>query len=174
MADILIFVMRIAGLFDRKVGAAIVGSLLCLATVAVCVASLVLANADRLREQNAEERLDDSNGNDSEHPNEAEVSPALDIEIEANPNRGRASPRHDEENANEPDPPSSPDLPWSLLSMGNTTLCGAQTAPDDAAPPATNDADLDELIRLAIAAGVDRSEVTRLTHAHVANRKIPE
>ena len=58
--------------------------------------------------------------------------------------------------------------PWlSILSIGSSTLCAAETA--DSTPTTlteTGQTSFDELASLAIAAGVDRSEVSRLALAH--------
>ena len=53
---IFIFLLRLSGMFQRIVAAAIVGTLLCVASVAVFVVALHLANTDRINEKRAEQQ----------------------------------------------------------------------------------------------------------------------
>ena len=149
---------RIAGLFEESAAATAIGILLCVVTVAVFVIALVLVITDRLHEKRAEQA--DSNtvaavelttkGPDNEieekEPGEAE---------EAGPSHGHESPADaaaDEEKLEEPTASSSA-LSWSsILSIGSSNLCGAETADDTTTPVATGQ---DELASLVIAAGED-------------------
>ena len=162
MAQVLVFswafvlLLRIAGMFERELPAAIVGTLLCVATVAVFAASLGIANTDRLNEQRAARRgstTDNTNDNDtSTEPVEIELvdmvheagsdqAPRLREvggELEGGATRGRSSPREDETKGEELDDAKPFALPWSsLLVLGNSTLCGAEPAEDGTVTPAT-------------------------------------
>ena len=164
LAWTLSLMLRIAGVFDTPVAATAIGVLLCVATVTVFVIALLLANTDRLNEKRAE-FLELNNSPvylKAEESNEesGEKEPG---EVEAGPSRGRESPAN-EEKIEALDITCSSTSPWSsILSIGSGTLCAAETAEeDDSKPAATAQARFDELASLALAAGVDPSEVTRL------------
>lgn len=173
-----VLLLRIVGLFGKDASLA-VGTLLCIATVGVFVAAIVLANKDCLKQNSLENEIPPDKAatetsNDKNSVREAVKaqysSDAETLEAERPP-RGRPSPRED---AVKPeDDATPPALPWSLLSMGKRNLCGAETAEDDAAPITTGATDFEELARLAIAAGVARSEVSRLAQAHLARSVAP-
>ena len=129
--------LRIVGMFERPAAALAVGTLLCIATASVFVATLVLANADRLEEQRAAQRRSTLNELSTETSNVAE--PSLEIELVTmdqektcepeQPDASRpgepSAPVPDEANnkdgANGEEPPAV--LPWPLL---NEALCGAE------------------------------------------------
>ena len=143
-----VLLLRVLGMFEREATAVVTGVVLCMATVTVFVTALVLANADRLSEERAERQETEeeielptlNNKNTASEENESEqTQTTLDQEVEAGP---------------------SPSLPWSLLVCGEG---GAEEA--DAATTSTGQIELDELARFAIAAGVKRSEVSRLADA---------
>ena len=172
--------LRIVGLFEREVAATALGTLLCLATVAVLVIALVLANVDRIREKRAE--LSDVEEtpppsaltierSDNDESGGGEPARVIDVLEEVGAIRGRTPLQEEdqEEKVAEPDETPAALTPWSsLLSLGNTAFCGAETTPGDDSTVAltTGQAHFDELARLAIAAGVERSEVARLARAH--------
>ena len=157
-----VLLLRIAGMFQEEGPAAAVGALLCFATFAVFVAALGLANADRVQDQRAE-RSDSSttiNDNDETEVDETQA-PQGSAELEAGPLQGCALPRQEEAEVEEAVPSS---LTWPMRLLGNSSaLCGAEAAEDDdAGPVTTGETDIDELARLAIAAGAKRSQVSRL------------
>ena len=151
-----ILLLRIAGMFEREVPGAIVGTLLCVATVAVFVIALWLANTDRLNEQRAArsttENTNDDDNSSTELPVEIELvdmghttdpeqqphSHEAKGKIEGGAARGRSSSGEDETKAKEPD--AQPfTLPWSsMLALGNGTLCGPEPAEDGTVPSATS------------------------------------
>ena len=122
MAQVLVFswafilLLRIAGLFQREVPGAVVGTLLCAATIAVLVVALWLANIDRLNEQRAAQPTTTENSENEDASTELPVEIEL-VETgsettearagefggEAPARRGRASP-HEEEKIDEPPP----------------------------------------------------------------------
>ena len=162
--------IRIVGVLQKPVAATAIGVLLCIATVSVLVAALLLANTDRLNEQCAE--LSDSNKAPSvelvvEQADDESVKKEPG-EIEAGPSQRRESRGDGEEKVEEDDETSSPTSPWSsILSISSGTLCAAETADDDETILATSaQTSFDKLASLAIAAGVDRSEVAMLTRMH--------
>ena len=132
---VFVLLLRIVGMFENEVASAVVGTLLCLATMGVFVAALALANKDRVGEQRATRQrstlkapeTSNREGGDQDEPEQAEVGgiPSL----EAGSSQGRASSQEDEEKVEEPDAPLG--LPWSLLSMGNNTFCGADITEGD-------------------------------------------
>ena len=140
-AQILIFLwvfvllLRIVGLFVREVAAAVVGTLLCVATVVVFMGALVVANNDRLNEKRAEQRRDDG---DTQveltvmNPKESDETPAQcdNEEIEIEHLSSQESEEKKEEQAQEL-AKSSSGLPWSLL---NNSLCGAEPDQEDCHP----------------------------------------
>ena len=166
LAWVLVLTLRINGVFMRPVAATTIGVLLCVATMAVFVLALRLANLDRLVENRAEgselnkaaievAAEESNNENDVTEPGE----------VEAGPLQGRESPA-DEEKAERKDTNLSSSLPWSsILSIGSGTLCGAETIDDTVAPAITGQPSFDELANLALAAGVDRSDISRLALA---------
>lgn len=129
--------LRIAGMFQTPVWVGTcVGVMLCVATVGVLVTALVLANIDRLSEQRAERRAstlseatpevqttessnseDDSSGKEAPERSNAE-------ELEAG---SRLQDEYEEKKAEE----SANGLPWPLLLIGNTSLCGAETTEEE-------------------------------------------
>ena len=158
--------LRIVGVFEKSVAATTIDVLLCAATVAVFVTALMLANEDRMTAMRAElldlnEEPVDPTLEDSDDET-AEKEPE---EVEAGPSLGRESPASKETIGASDEPPSSAS-PWSsILSIG--TLCGAETLNaetlnEEPRPETTVQARFDELSNLAIRAGVDRSEVSRL------------
>ena len=162
-AWVFVLMLRIHGMFQEEVAAATVGALLCIATVAVLGIALVLANQDRLNEQRAE-RSNSSSGEDNE--NEEEEPSAHDVEVEAGPpTSGLTYPRETDKDK-EPNTEHSSSTMWSLWDIGNGALCGAplqaSSENHDMMTIATGHPNFDELADLAIAAGVDRSEVSRL------------
>ena len=174
--QVFVLLLRIVGMVESGAVAVAAGTLLCVVTAAVFVFALWLANVDRLNEQRAERRgsmtmareartAESSNDEpDVQSSNPADAPQARGIdELEAGPSRGRTSPREEEEKTEDATLAS---MPWSLLFMGKSTLCGAETADDDAAPVATGHAHFDELAHLALVAGVERSEISRLARAH--------
>ena len=144
-AWVFVLQLRIVGIFVTKVAAAVVGTLLCVATVGVFAMALGLANVDRLREQRADRRQSstlntpeslnhESDEDESEHTQEGDVK----LGEAAGSSFGRASPHDAEEKVEESGLALS--LPWSLLMMSNANLCGAETAEEDdttAQPPPT-------------------------------------
>ena len=170
VAWVLVLTLRINGVFVTPVAAVSIGVLLCVATVAVFVTALLLANADRLVEKRAErsevnkattELTITGSNNETGEPEPGEV------EAGGPSQEGRESPAVVEEKVDEEaDEKPSPALPWSsILSIGSGTLCGAETAEDDSTTPGAQ-ASFDKLASLAIAAGVDRSEVSQLARIH--------
>ena len=80
---------------------------------------------------------------------------------------GNESPDHKPHGRADASPSSSASLWSSILSIGSSTLCGVETTDTvtDDALTVTGQPSFDELASLAIAAGVDRSEVSRLALA---------
>ena len=139
-------------MFNRSVPAAVVGTLLCIATIGVFVIALFLANVDSLNEMRADRRRSTidttSNADASSSPTEQNVEIGLvEMTPEAQSNntrelggggstaRGCSSPREDKDNTQDQDATQTNSLPWSLLELGNSTLCGV-----DAEPPPVEDA----------------------------------
>ena len=141
-AWVLVLMLRIAGVFVRPVAAMVIGVLLCVATVAVFVLALVLANTDRRNEKRAgrsdsnEEVVELTTGQPADGTGEKDPG-----EIEAGPSQGRESPIDNEEKFEQrPD-----ELPWSsILSIGTGALCGAETADDDAVSGSSGEASADD------------------------------
>lgn len=130
---VFILMVRIAGLFEKPAAATAIGVLLCVATVAVFVSALVLANIDRLNEKRAEQ----SNLNTAEaveltiKESENETGEKEPEEVEAG-SQGRESlaDASDEEKFEEQEyANASSALPWSsILSIGGGAFCGAETS----------------------------------------------
>lgn len=156
---VLVLMLRIVGMFARPVAATAIGVLLCVATVAVFVTALLLANTDHRNEQHTGPSDSDTTSGGLTTEQQTDEAGEIDLgEIEAGPSQGRESPTDEEKVEQRPGA-----LPWSsILSIGSGALCGAETADDNPTPAATAQARFDELSRLAIAAGVDPSEVSRL------------
>ena len=111
--------------------------------------------------------MTNTSANDTPSASACEETGTESEEIEAGvSSQGSESPAEEKQDDPPPPKPYATSLPWSLLIMGNDSLCGAQTAEDDAQIKATGEQQFDELARLAIAAGVDRSVVSRLASAH--------
>ena len=139
-------------MFARPVPATVIGTLLCTASVAVFVVALLLANTDRLKEQRATRRHhapensndavadpvevhvgDKSGGQEAPHSSETgELEGGL-------PVRERDSSYEDGSKADEADEKPVVGLPWSLLVLGNGTLCGAESADDSTVPPSASE-----------------------------------
>ena len=107
------------------------GVMLCVATVGVLVAALVLANIDRLSEKRAERRKSTS----SESTPELQTTESSNSEDDSGkeaPERSKAeeleagSRLQDEDEEKKAEEPAN-GLPWPLLLIGNTTLCGGET-----------------------------------------------
>ena len=123
--------LRIAGMFQTPAEGACVGVMLCFATVGVLVAALVLANIDRLSEKRAERRTSTS----SESTPELQTTESSNSEDDSGkeaPERSKAeeleagSRLQDEDEEKKAEEPAN-GLPWPLLLIGNTTLCGGET-----------------------------------------------
>lgn len=172
--------IRIVGVIQRPNAAVAIGVLLCVATVAVLVVALVLANLDRLNEKRAEQRSDSNTAPAVELTTIVDLSGETSSEqepeqgIEAGPSHETCMPPTDDaankdtavDAESDVKPPSALPLP-SILSIGSGILCGEGTTADDTAVPViiTGQASLDELVSLAIAAGATRPEVSRLALA---------
>ena len=78
-----------------------------------------------------------------------------------------SEPPAEEEKFEEMDSAHFSASPWSsILSIGSgTTLCGAETVEEASTLETTAQENFDKLASLAIAAGVDRSEVSQLTQS---------
>lgn len=78
-----------------------------------------------------------------------------------------SEPPAEEEKFEEMDSAHFSASPWpSILSIGSgTTHCGAETVEEASTLETTAQANFDKLASLAIAAGVDRSEVSQLTQS---------
>ena len=155
-----VLMLRIVGVFAKPVAAAAIGAVLCVATVAVFVTALGLANMDRLNEKklpglkaSVESTIDESTG--------ATVEKDSADMIEAGPSQGHECPADEEKVEQHLDV-----MPWSsILSIGSGALCGAEPADETASSVLTGQASFDELASMAIAAGVKQSEVSRLALA---------
>ena len=174
-AWVFILMARIVGVFQRPAAATAIGVVLCVATVGVFVAAVALANIDRLNEKRAEQP--DSNTASgvelttmrtaavkliTKAPKNETTDDKEPEEVEAGLSQGRESPVN-EEKAEQLDANPSSTLPWSaILSIGRGTLCGTESTEDDSTSVPTAQASFEKLASLAIAAGVDRSEVSQL------------
>lgn len=159
---VFVLMLRIVGVFNNPVAATTIGLLLCVATAAVFVAALILADMDRRNDKHA--KYSDSNEMPtvvSAEESNNETSEKEPEEVEAGQSQGHESPAEEEKIEHPESSQPSSSSPWSLLALGSGTLCGAETT-DDTAPVVTGQFGFDELANLALAAGVDRSEVSRL------------
>ena len=156
-AQVLVFVwvgllLRLVGMFEREAAAMAVGVFLCVASLSVLVAALVLANNDRLKEQRAGRRGSMSNTPINQQLNESASNVEIELvtlgsdaaseEEQADANgqktpgllQGRSA-SGDEKVEEDGENPPPINLPWSLLS-GNV-LCGAEPVDNDDTTPTT-------------------------------------
>ena len=132
-------------MIQGAVAAMVTGTLLCVATAIVIVVSLALANTDRLKEKRAAQRHVSSDDAQQQLPLDIELvdvarqeqqAPRPRViggELEGGATRERAPPYEDGTKVEGTTKPLG--LPWPLLVLGNSALCGAEpaAADDDAA-----------------------------------------
>ena len=143
---VFILLCRIIGMFEGKVAAAAIGTVLCVATFAVFATAFVLANLDRLREQRADRAdskieisNDDGEEDTPERPQPHDDVGAVEIEMSSLPHGQRESPSQKVEDKSttsveaEDQGSLSSNLPWSLLVVGASTFCSkeAEATEDD-------------------------------------------
>ena len=142
---VFILLCRIIGMFEGKVAAAAIGTVLCVATFAVFATAFVLANLDRLREQRADRAdskieisNDDGEEDTPERPQPHDDVGAVEIEMSSLPRGQRESHSQKVEDESTTtveaeDLGISSNLPWSLLVLGASTLCSkeAEATEDD-------------------------------------------
>ena len=145
--------MRVADPSPAVIGSyALIFATTCLVVYTLHAIYLELVKLDANENATTESACEETDENDSE-------------QTEAGVSQGSESPA-EEAKVEETDSAPFSASPWSsILSIGSGTLCGAETVEEASTLETTAQENFDKLASLAIAAGVDRSEVSQLTQS---------